>query len=332
MPKLRAGAWSAYRLDAAPLARDDREAVRFYLAWRRQRTSAMLARREERWIVRWLMFLGQFGRPLAEASEADALLLAEQWDDWGWTASPRQHYIAALRAFYNYLVDRGLARSNPWARIHGPKPREFVPCVLDASEIVALEDALRRPTWRDVRDRALICLLSASACRISEALNLDVGDVDLAQRRIHIRRGKGGRDRLGLLTEKAAAAVESYLRLARPLLASGSAGPLFLGARGSRLTGTCAREALLRARRAAGITKHIWPHLLRHSTATDFLDGGAGLEQVQELLGHASIASTRRYIRVAQRRLRKRYDRIVGRRDERARRRRALSRALGAKR
>jgi integrase/recombinase XerC len=319
MPKLRANSWRAYRLDSAPLRPDDHTLIRRYLAWRTLRTSSALAKREERWIVRWLCFLAERGLGFADAQEADALDLAAQWDSWGWTASPRQHFIAALRTFYDYLMDRGLAERNPWARIRGPRPRDYTPPVLTPEEITRLEDALDRHTWRDIRDRAVICLISASACRISEALRLDVGDLDLPNRRFLIRGGKGNRDRMGFLNEKAAKAVELYLRTVRPLLTGSPTGPLFLGARGGRLQGEIVREALRRARRRAGLARHVWPHLLRHSTATEFLDGGAGLEQVQALLGHVSIASTRRYVRVAQSRLRRAYDQIIGRRDERAR-------------
>lgn len=310
--------WSEWRLDTAPLASDDHALLRQYLAWRTLRTSKNLTGREERWIVRWLCFLGQRSVGVADAREADALEMALLFDEWGWTASPRQHYIACMRVFGDYLLDRKLAERNPWARIKGPRPREYTPAVLRPHELCALEDSLNRPCWREVRDRAVICLLTASACRISEALRLDVGDLDLPGQRFHIRSGKHNRDRIALVTEKACAALRLYLKAVRPLLTTTTAGPLFLGMHGKRLQGEIVREALRRARKRAGLGRHVWPHLLRHSTATEFLDGGAGLEQVQALLGHVSITSTRRYVRIAQGRLRSRYDAIIGRRDEKA--------------
>lgn len=323
LPKLKSGSWSEYRLATAALRPDDHTLLRHYLAWRTLRTSKNLARRDEGYIVRWLCFLGARGLGFAEAKEVDALELAAEWDDWGWTASPRQHFLACMRVFYDYLMDRDLATRNPWARIKGPRPRECNPPVLTAAETTALEDALDRPSWREVRDRALICLLTASACRISAALNLDVGDLDLHNRRFHSRSGKNNRDHICLLTEKACEAMRRYLRTVRPLLTSSPAGPVFLGQHGKRMQGEVAREALRRARRRAGLERHVWPHLLRHSTATEFLDGGAGLEQVQALLNHTNIASTRRYVRIAQGRLRKQYDNIIGRRDAVARQARA---------
>lgn len=317
MPRLKDSPWRAYRPEVAPLAPAEHELLRRYLAWRRLHTSAALVRREELWITRWICWCGARGTTVAQATEDDALALSAEWDGWHWTASPRQHYISCCRAFYTYLLARGLAARNPWALIRGPRPREYSPPVLSPAEIVRLEDALRRPSWRDVRDRAVICVLTASACRISDALRLDMGDLDLEGRRFYVRQGKGGRDRTCLLSTKAVEALRLYLRAARPALTDRPSGPVFLGARGGRLQGEIVREALRRACDRAGLQRHVWPHLLRHSTATEFLDGGAGLEQVQALLGHRSITSTRRYVRVAQGRLRQRYDQVIERRGDR---------------
>ena len=144
--------------------------------------------------------------------------------------------------------------------------------------------------------RALIELVYSAGLRAAEAVGLDLGDVDFEQERVHVRQGKGGKDRVVPLGEEAAALVARYLREARPELARGAENALFLSARGRRLDTSTLRR----------LVRH--PHRLRHAFATHLLEGGADLRTIQELLGHSSLSTTQMYSHVDAKRLRRVYD------------------------
>ncbi len=148
-----------------------------------------------------------------------------------------------------------------------------------------------------LRNRALVELVYSAGLRSAEAVALDLGDVDFEQELVHVRSGKGGKDRVVPLGEEAAHLVGRYLREARPELARGAQNALFLSIRGRRLDTSTLRR----------LVPH--PHSLRHAFATHLLEGGADLRTIQELLGHASLSTTERYSHVDARRLRRVYDR-----------------------
>ena len=147
-----------------------------------------------------------------------------------------------------------------------------------------------------MRDRALLELLYGTGARISEAVGLDVDDLDLEDGAVRLR-GKGGKERIVPVGSYALAAVQDYLVRARPGLAAVGRGmpAVFLNARGGRLSRQSAWTVLVRAAERAGITAEVSPHTLRHSFATHLLDGGADVRVVQELLGHASVTTTQVY-------------------------------------
>jgi integrase/recombinase XerD len=147
-----------------------------------------------------------------------------------------------------------------------------------------------------MRDRALLEVLYGTGARISEAVGLDVDDLDLVDGTVLLR-GKGGKERLVPVGSFAREAVSAYLVRGRPaLVGTGKGGPaLFLNARGGRLSRQSAWAVLARAAESAGVTRHVSPHTLRHSFATHLLDGGADVRVVQELLGHASVTTTQVY-------------------------------------
>jgi site-specific recombinase XerD len=149
----------------------------------------------------------------------------------------------------------------------------------------------------EVRNRALLELVYSAGLRSAEAVGLDLADVDFEQEHVHIRNGKGAKDRIVPLGEEAAHWVNRYLREARPQLARGAVDALFLSTRGRRLDTSTLRR----------LTPH--PHSLRHAFATHLLEGGADLRTIQELLGHASLSTTQVYSHVSAKRLRKVYDR-----------------------
>jgi site-specific recombinase XerD len=200
--------------------------------------------------------------------------------------------LAAVRAFLRHSL--GPARV-PDARL-GPRRGRRLP---DAPKREAVDKqlaALEGEGPLPLRNRALVELVYSAGLRSAEAVGLDLGDVDFEQELVHVRSGKGGKDRVIPLGEEAAHWVARYLRDARPELARGANDALFLSATGKRLDTSTLRR----------LAPH--PHRLRHAFATHLLEGGADLRTIQELLGHSSLSTTQVYSHVDARRLRKVYD------------------------
>ena len=313
MPRVRSSVWSGFRVDAAPLPPDDAATIRRYVAIRRL-AHPSIAGRDERFIVRWRCWLAERGRVFGEATEDDAVAFAGEWvPSWGWSVSSVRQGMTALRLFHAWLQDHGHAGANPWSRVRPPREVVHAPRVLSRSEIDGMLEVLRRPHWRDVRDRAILSLLWAGGLRIGELIGLDVGDVDLAHERVTVM-GKGSRERHQPIEAAACDALRLYLRASRPVLAhSAQQQALFLGRHGRRIDPDVVRDGLRRAASRAGIDRHLWPHLLRHTYATDLLEHDVDLRVVQELMGHANIRSTVRYTHVAQARIRAEYARARSR-------------------
>jgi integrase/recombinase XerD len=200
--------------------------------------------------------------------------------------------LAAVRAFLRHSL--GPARV-PSARL-GPRRGRRLP---DAPKREAVDKQLALLEGEGplpLRNRALVELVYSAGLRSAEAVGLDLGDVDFEQELVHVRNGKGGKDRVIPLGEEAAHWVARYLRDARPVLARGANDALFLSATGKRLDTSTLRR----------LAPH--PHRLRHAFATHLLEGGADLRTIQELLGHSSLSTTQVYSHVDARRLRKVYD------------------------
>jgi len=201
--------------------------------------------------------------------------------------------LAAVRAFLKHAL--GPERV-PDARL-GPRRARRLPDAPAATEVERTLEALEGEGPLPLRNRALVELVYSAGLRSAEAVGLDLGDVDFEQELVHVRRGKGGKDRVIPLGEEAALWLGRYLREARPSLARGANDALFLSARGRRLDTSTLRR----------IVPH--PHRLRHAFATHLLDGGADLRTIQELLGHSSLSTTQIYTRVESARLRDAYAR-----------------------
>ena len=179
--------------------------------------------------------------------------------------------------------------------------------MLSPAETERLIDAATGTTPRTLRDRALVELLYGAGLRVSEAVGLEKGAVDLDDRIVRVN-GKGGKERLVPLGRPAAEALRRYLALGRPHLDRRYRPELFLNARGGPLTRAGAFLILRRLAERAGLEpKRVHPHLLRHSFATHLLEGGADLRSVQEMLGHADLGTTERYTHVSDRRRREVY-------------------------
>ena len=205
--------------------------------------------------------------------------------------------VVAVRGFHRFAVADGLAEVDPAAAVKPPAAAKRLPKALPLSDVEAILDASGAPgTTLALRDRALLEVLYGTGARISEAVGLDVDDLDLVDGTVLLR-GKGGKERLVPVGSFAREAVEAYLVRGRTELLSTRAvgGALFLNARGGRLSRQSAWSVLVKAAERAGVTRDVSPHTLRHSFATHLLDGGADVRVVQELLGHASVTTTQVY-------------------------------------
>ena len=208
--------------------------------------------------------------------------------------------VVAVRGFHKFAVRDGLAESDPAAAVKPPTPAKRLPKALPLADVEAiLEASGAAGTTLSLRDRALLEVLYGTGARISEAVGLDVDDLDLDRRhRPAARQGQQGADGPGRVVRP-----ERGRRLprARPPGAASrptgtrDGGALFLNARGGRLSRQSAWTVLVKAAERAGVTRDVSPHTLRHSFATHLLDGGADVRVVQELLGHASVTTTQVY-------------------------------------
>ncbi len=262
--------------------------------------TAMAYRRDTRRFATWL-----------GARRPEALGIRDFTDYAGWLGDQKlapasvARHLASLKVFYRYLQLEGLASDNQVELLASPKLWERMPRVLSPQVVDQLLAAPRAsdPCFR--RDRALLEMLYATGCRVSELAELRLADLHLEQRYARCL-GKGNKQRLVPLGRKAVEAIADYLERERPRLAQGagnSAAWLFLSYRGRRLRRQRVWELIKRYALRAGAPDDMTPHTLRHSFATHLVAGGADLRQVQELLGHANIATTQIYTHVDHSRL-----------------------------
>jgi site-specific recombinase XerD len=200
--------------------------------------------------------------------------------------------LSAVRSLLRFSLGPGAVPDVPLA----PRRGRRLPDAPKLDEVESILRGFEGPDALALRNRALLELVYSAGLRSSEAAGLDLGDVDFEQEHVHVRNGKGAKDRIVPLGEQAADAIARYLHEGRPQLARGAANALFLSARGRRLDTSTLRRLM----------KH--PHRLRHAFATHLLEGGADLRTIQELLGHSSLSTTQVYSHVSAKRLRKVYD------------------------
>jgi site-specific recombinase XerD len=222
----------------------------------------------------------------------------------GLARSTAARRASTIRTWFALLARRGFVPHDPAATLATPKQGRHLPRVLRVDQVEALLDAAgRTPGPLGDRDRALCELLYASGARIGELCPLPRDALDLDQALVRLD-GKGGKQRLVPIGVPACQAAAGYLATARPLLLGDRPDPgvVWLARRGRPLGVREAREVVRRAGVQAGVG-HVTPHTLRHSAATHLLEGGADLRQVQELLGHTSLATTQRYTHLSRGRL-----------------------------
>ncbi len=206
--------------------------------------------------------------------------------------------LSALRTFCKYLQRQGVLAGNPARLAPSPKLEKPLPHFLTVDEVFHLLGACGGDAFGACRDRAILEVFYGGGLRLSELAGLDLGDLDLDQGVLRVW-GKGGKERLAFLGKPAREALAAYLARRLALLSrigAPAAAPLFLNQRGGRLTSRSVARLVGKWARLAGLSQALTPHGLRHSFATHLLEGRADLRTVQELLGHASISSTQRYL------------------------------------
>jgi integrase/recombinase XerC len=271
-------------------------------------------------------FLGRGGRSLIEADHAVLRRWLAQLRTRGYARTSLHRKAAAVRTFYAWATRRGIVEANPAALLSGPSPASRLPAVLKASEAELLTtaptdgdeqraDTASANVSRLLRDRAILELLYGCGLRVAELCGLNLEDVEVDAQRVRVM-GKGRKERVVPLGDFAAQAVVDYLREGRAAylpsaqaqgngsVSRGADGAaLFFNRRRKRLGPRDARALVDRYVRAVFGGRKISPHTLRHSFATHLLEGGADIRTVQDLLGHASLATTQRYTHVSRGRL-----------------------------
>jgi integrase/recombinase XerC len=215
--------------------------------------------------------------------------------------------VASLRAFFEFLRRRGVVTRNPVRSVRDPRERKL-PRWLDRDEVRHLVEAPSTETLAGVRDRAILEVLYSTGMRVSELVSLDRARLDVAAGVVKVR-GKGRKERLGVLGGPAQAALRAYLEHPerRPTAAAGDA--VFLNLRGGRLTTRSVARIVRAYVRQVAIATGASPHTLRHTFATHLLEAGAGLRDIQELLGHAALSTTSLYAQVSDAAMREAYRR-----------------------
>ena len=271
----------------------------------------LTARRAARTVDAYRRDLGDLaaflGRPPGEANAEDIERWLADLRARGQAPSSIARRAAAARAFYRHLVLLGDREDNPAADVQLPRRRPRLPRTLSPRDVERLIDAANGTTPRSLRDRALVELLYGAGLRVSEAVGLERGAVDLENRLVRCI-GKGDKERIVPLGRDGVEALRRYVSRGRPYLDRRHRRELFLNAQGGALTRAGAFLILRRLATKAGLDpQRVHPHVLRHSFATHLLEGGADLRSVQEMLGHADLGTTELYTHVSDRRRRDTY-------------------------
>lgn len=243
-------------------------------------------------------------RAVGETDVSDFLVALRRGDPDGGavalSAVSAARSLVAVRGLHRFLAAEGVVEVDVARAVKPPTPSRRLPKSLTLDQVLALLEAAGGDRESDgpltLRNRALLEVLYSTGARISEAVGLDIDDVDTESRSVLLR-GKGGKQRLVPIGRPAVSALQAYLVRGRPELARRGKGTpgIFLNARGGRLSRQSAWQVLQDAAEAAGIATAVSPHTMRHSFATHLLDGGADVRVVQELLGHASVTTTQIY-------------------------------------
>ncbi|MFB0536349.1 MAG: site-specific tyrosine recombinase XerD [Anaerolineae bacterium] len=257
-------------------------------------------------------FLAEMDPPITSWAEVDKneivnyiLHLKER----EYTSSTVARKVAAIKSFFHFLLAEGIIEDDPTATLDSPKVKKRLPKALSHDLVNRLlEEAGKSSAPKGQRDKALLELLYATGMRVSELVLLNIDDINLASANVRCF-GKGAKERIIPIYDRAVRVLEEYLQQGRPhLMKDPKEKALFLNHRGKRLTRQGLWLIIKRYAEEIGLGAEITPHTLRHSFATHMLSGGAGLREVQKLLGHANISTTQVYTHVNSERLREVYD------------------------
>ncbi len=221
--------------------------------------------------------------------------------------------IASLRTFYKYLYREKKVESNPAMNLNSPKRPRQLPKFLTPYEVEQILNNIKIETPAGYRNKAILELLWATGMRVSELSGLNFEDLNLANNEIRVF-GKGAKERIILVTERAKTYLQRYIETARPLIAKGfrvdnnEDSPVFINNTGFRLQTRTVRNVINDIVEEIQLPKHVTPHVFRHSFATHLIENGADLRVVQELLGHASISNTQIYTHVSSQHLKEVYN------------------------
>jgi len=255
--------------------------LRQYYGFLSADSSASLEKASQSTIVAYLMYLRKQGKATATIARR----------------------LAALKAFYQFLVKENYVSEDPTDDLSSPKLERKLPKVLTIEEVERLLSQPDVSTAAGKRDKAMLELLYATGIRVSELVNLDLGDVDLTEGFVRCM-GKGSKERVVPMGEIAVGALKTYLETARPkMVADQHEKAVFVNHHGKRLTRQGFWKIVKKYAAQAQIRKEITPHTLRHSFATHLLENGADIRAVQEMLGHADISTTQIYTHVTKERL-----------------------------
>jgi len=266
-------------------------------------------------VLQLARFIDRIGTSLAAVDYPLLRRFLAQQSTLGYSRASIARRVASIRTFYRWANGRGVVAVDPASMLGRPKVVSRLPSVLRPSDAAALVEspaavskdaAPTQPEAFSLRDRAVLELMYGSGLRVGEICGLTLDRVDLARGRVLVL-GKGSKEREVPLSDYAISALEEYLRFARPFVAPESSTSLFFNRRRKPMSERDARAMVEKYRKLTLSDRHASPHTLRHSYATHLLEGGADIRAVQELLGHASLATTQRYTHVSKSRLRSVY-------------------------
>ena len=266
---------------------------------------------------RYVAFLDARGvREVDRVSEADVVAyaadLAAARDDDGhprYAPASIARALVSVRSLHRFALDEGFAADDPTEELQGGRVPQGIPKAITEAQVEALLRAVAGDDPRALRDRAVLETLYAGGLRIAELVGLDRADLDLTGGLVRVF-GKGRKERIVPIGRPAREAIAEYLRRGRPEMETRrrpAGDPVFLNARGGRLSRQAGWKIVHDAGVRAGLGDALSPHVLRHSCATHMLDHGADIRVVQELLGHASLSTTQIYTKVSPERLRQAY-------------------------
>ena len=263
----------------------------------------------------FLIWASNCGIDVLQATHRDFRRFLSSLSGAGYAKTTVNRRLSAVRSFYSWLVREGVIESNPAAVVSSPKLPKPLPHVLSQEDVEKLLECADAATPAGALDAALVELLYASGARIGEVASLDVDRIDFSDKSVRLF-GKGSKERIVPLYPAALRALDAYLAHARPMLLANHKGgltaeeaadaqrALFINARGARMSERSLRARFEKLLARAGLAGMATPHTMRHTFATEVLDGGADLRSVQEMLGHASLSTTQIYTHLTPERLR----------------------------